>query len=82
VEDDHDLIIKINSKLDHVIERLGDIPKIDERIRQVEINNASSNKVLSNNCEEIQKLRTKTEAHNWINSVAILIGTVIGVGIK
>jgi hypothetical protein len=78
-ETERDLLIKINTNVNSILERMN---KSDEDINCLKIDNATNKEKLETVEGEIEKLRTDNKTHNWINSIALLIGSVLGIAIK
>jgi hypothetical protein len=72
---DHDLLIRIDEKVSTILD-------MESRLRTVEIDNTSFSERINTNSCEIEKLRTTTNIHGWINSLAVVIGTYIAIIVK
>lgn len=71
---DKELLIRLETKVDAILESLKQIPKIEERVRCVE------NKVVSidDMKKDIEKLENKSNTWSILNSVGVFLAALIG----
>jgi hypothetical protein len=81
-QNDHDLLIGLNSKVDSIIETLKMIPPLEKRVRDVEINSGKQETNLETHKTEIDKLRNTNTVWSSLNSIFILVGSFLGIAIK
>jgi len=74
-ETERDLLIKINTNVKSILEI---IKSHETDIVYLKIDNATNKEKINTSEEEIEKLRSETKAHGWINSAGVVIGTIIG----
>lgn len=75
LEDDHDLLIQLNAKVDSIVEGLKQLPTIESRVRNLETDNARSQTEVKNHNEQIK---------NWSlgNTIGVIIATILSLLIK
>jgi len=75
---DHDLLVKLNSKVDFIIETLKQIPQLEERVRTVEKTDEKREEQISTIKNEIEKLRNTNTTWSIINTIGIFIAGALG----
>lgn len=80
--EDREAIVRLETKLDQVIENLKVLSKHDDRISNLEKNDCVKDEQIKTSKSEIEKLRNTNSAWNFGNTIAIIIGTILGVSIK
>jgi hypothetical protein len=77
--EDHDLLIRIATNTESILERL--LP-LETAVTNLKVSDARQDGEISTNCSEIEKLRSQSGIHNWVNSVLVVIGSALGIFIK
>lgn len=72
-ENDHELLIRLEVKLDNALGKLDLLPQIEERVRNLEIDTST----LSDMKKDIEKLEDKSNAWSVLNSLGVLITGLI-----
>jgi hypothetical protein len=80
-ENDHDLLIKVNTKLDAICEKLNDLPKLEERVRNLENTQGVHRQQISDNTEEINRLRTSSRNLDFLSWGLAVIGSILGIAV-
>jgi len=75
---DHDLLIILNSKMDHVLRVLEEFPAHGSRLGALETANAVKSTQIDTICEEVEKLRSTNTVWSVINSVGVGLSGLIG----
>jgi hypothetical protein len=79
-ENDHDLLIALNSKVDTILLRYDEMDTIEKRVREIEIKRGGDIENINTMRSEIEKLRnvnTVWSAFNTLGGIilAILLGS-------
>jgi hypothetical protein len=77
--EDHDLLIKIATNTESILERLQ---PLEIAVTNLKINDAKQDGSIKTYGGEIEKLRSNSTWHNWINSVLVVMGSALGIFIK
>jgi hypothetical protein len=70
---DHELLIRLEGKVDTLIEKLKDVPVIEKRVRDLEIN-CSRISIMET---DIKNLETKSNTWSILNSVGVAIAAIL-----
>ena len=70
---DHDLLIKLDAKIDSLLLRLGEIPALEVRVRSVEIATNTAFEKIRTIGDEVNKLRTVNFSFSMFNTVATAV---------
>lgn len=81
-ESDHDLLIQLNAKTDSILETLKQIPALEQRVRVLETDSASEKSEMKTVKGEVDKLRNSNTAWSFINSIGVIIASILGISIK
>lgn len=73
IENDHDLLISLDTKIDSILARLSCVDGIEKRLRDQEILNSAMLEQLKTQKDEISKLRTVNAAWSTLNTLGGLI---------
>lgn len=73
IDNDHDLLISLNAKVDNILDRLSSIDAIEKRVRDIEVFNSTVTEQMKTQKDEINKLRTVNSAWSTLNTVGGLI---------
>lgn len=79
-ENDHDLLISLNSKVDSILLRYNEMDTIEKRVREIEIKRGGDIENITTMKNEIEKLRTTNAIWSALNTLggiilAILLGS-------
>ena len=73
-ESDHDLLIRLDSKLDSVIEKMGEIPSLTCRVNKLE----NTVQLIPDMKDDIKKLEEKSNTWSIINSIGVFVAGLFG----
>jgi len=77
--DDHDLLIALNSKVDTILLRYTEIEKVETRVRSLEIFDGGYKENISTIKSEIEKLRSINTIWSAANTLGgIILAVIIG----
>lgn len=76
---DHDLLIEISANVRSILDRLK---PVEDKVRCLEIDSGKIGKQTETNTDEIEKLRTTNQTHNWINSAIAVIAGILGISVR
>ena len=82
LEDDHDLLIQLNSKVDAILESLRQVPPIEERVRSLEKVSEKREEQISTIKGEVDKLRNTNNVWSFVNTIGIVLAGILGISIK
>lgn len=78
-DNDHDLLIALNSKVDTILLRYTEIEKVEARVRELEIIGGGYKENLSTIKSEIEKLRNINTIWSTLNTLGgIILAVIIG----
>jgi len=77
-ENDHDLLIRLDTNVNNIIEILKQYAPLEERVRKLE--NATTE--IPTLKDEVNKLRGKSDTWNIFNSIGVAIAGLISVIFK
>jgi len=69
-EQDHDILIRLDENVKAI---MACIPPMEVKVNILEVCNGSIVERLKSDEQEIEKLRSQSVLHNWINSVGVVI---------
>lgn len=82
MENDHDLLVTLNTKMDSVVECLNGLPaiheKIDARIREVERSETRCESDMTTVKNDIKELKSKSNTVDFFLSVGVIVSTIVG----
>lgn len=73
-ESDHDLLIRLDSKLDSVIEKMGEIPSLTGRVNKLE----QTVQIIPDMKKDIEKLEEKSNTWSILNSIGVFAAGLFG----
>ena len=76
-EDDHDLLISLNSKVDSILLRYNEMDTIEKRVREIEIKRGGDIENINTMRGEIEKLRNVNAIWSTLNTIGGLILAVL-----
>ena len=76
-EDDHDLLISLNSKVDSILLRYNEMDTIEKRVREIEIKRGGDIENITTMRGEIEKLRNVNAIWSTLNTIGGLILAVL-----
>jgi hypothetical protein len=79
---DHDILVKILTKVDRIEETLKQLPILEERVRDLEKSDGIKDEQISTVKDEIGKLRNQNVGFSLLNTILIFIAGYLGVTIK
>ena len=76
---DHDLLIALNTKIDNILERLSSVDGLEKRVRDLEIARGKETESMETQRSEIEKLRTVNSIWSATNTIGgIILAAFIG----
>ena len=76
-ENDHDLLISLNSKVDSILLRYNEMEKIKKRVREIEIKRGGDMESITTIKNEIEKLRTTNAIWSTLNTLGGIILAIL-----
>lgn len=77
-QEDHDLLLRLEGKIDMALESLQQLSELNKRVNALEAGSATRNEQIGTLKSEIEKLRNTNTVWTAMNSIAIVIGTALG----
>jgi hypothetical protein len=74
MENDHELLIRLDGKVDAILEKLKDLPILENRVRDLEIDCTEIDRL----GKRVDGLEKKSDTWNVLNSIAVGIAAVLG----
>ena len=76
-ENDHDLLISLNSKVDSILLRYNEMDTIEKRVREIEIKRGGDIESITTIKNEIEKLRTTNAIWSTLNTLGGIILAIL-----
>ena len=76
-ENDHDLLISLNSKVDSILLRYNEMDTIEKRVREIEIKRGGDMESITTIKNEIEKLRTTNAIWSTLNTLGGIILAIL-----
>lgn len=76
---DHELLIRLEGKVDTILDTLKQLPVIENRVRDLELSGKTRQEQVNNLCHDVESLEEKNVIWSLGNSIAIIIGTILGI---
>jgi len=78
-ENDHEVLIRLEGKVDTIIDKLREIPELDKRVRCLEWDNSSNKTDVSTIKGDISSLEKKSDSWSIINSIGVFVAGLFGI---
>lgn len=78
VDSDKELLIRLEGKVDAILENMKEIPELEKRVRAVETQTVSIPEMK----QDIKALEAKSDTWSVINSVGVFIAGVLGIFVQ
>jgi len=81
-QEDRELLIRLEGKIDGILKTLDCISPLEERIRRVEISTSSTDSKVSTLAKDIEDLENKSDTWSILNSLGVGVAAVLSLIFK